>query len=668
MCNVNRGVRGGSSRSCTLARWTCAAAVVLLGCDDDIDERFRRAPMDPMMIPKFVEPLVIPGVMPPTSESPEGTEYRIAVRQFQQQVLPRPMPMTTVWGYGRAGDPLPGSDVPSTFHYPGLTVETRSNEPVRVLWSNELVDDEGRFLPHIVPVDATIHWADPGHSDEPGTHDHGDENPLYTGPVPTVTHVHGAHSFDHSDGHPEAWYLPDATNLPPGFSAQGPRFRTQADVGAGAALFEYPQDEDAATLWYHDHSLGITRVNIYAGLLGYWLIRDEHEDSLNLPGPAPRLGDPEGTRYYEIPLVIQDKTFGENGELWYPSSRTQYDDYPGPFIPESEVPPIWGPEFIGNAIVVNGRTWPFHEVEPRLYRLRLLNGSDARTLIMQFDRAGIPFIQIGGDGGFRFDMPVEQASLILGPAERLDVLVDFSQLGVGDTVTLLNVGPDDPWGGPDADPPQDPADPETTGQIMQFRVAAPTGEGTPGRVPEVLPPAVPLEPTVPPRDLLLRELAVTQDSQDYPTHVLLGTVALGPLFWTDPTTEVIRLDDTEIWRVANTTDDAHPIHIHLIDFHILDRIPFDADGLRAAQDAFAAGTGPAPVLDDFITGPPMPIATIEQAPKDTVIMMPRTITRLIARFDRVGSYVWHCHIVEHEDNEMMRPLEIVPRTDGALAR
>lgn len=643
------------------ARLCAAAALVVLGCGDD-ENGFARRPMDPMTIPKFVEPLRIPGVMPPLVAAPGSMEYRIAVRQFRQQVLPPPMPMTTVWGYGRDGDLLPDEDVNSTFSYPGFTFETRSNVPVRVTWINDLVDENRDFLPHIVPVDATIHWADPANAGH--THEHG---ALYTGPVPTVTHVHGAHSFDHSDGHPEAWFLPAAVNLGSGVERRGPTYRTQADVGDGAAVFDYPQDEDAATLWYHDHSLGITRVNIYAGLLGFWIIRDAVEEVLPLPGPAPRLGDPEGMRYFEIPLVIQDKTFGEDGSLWYPSSRTLYDGYPGPYSPDSPVPPIWGPEFIGNAIVVNGRTWPYHEVEPRLYRFRMLNGSDARTLIMQFDREGIPFIQIGGDGGFRFDAPVELPSVTLGPAERIDVLVDFSQLAVGDTVTLLNLGPDEPWGGPDADPPQDPANPNTTGKIMQFRIVAPTDQGVAGAVPDVLPAAIQLEPTVPPRDLLLQELAVTLNDQDYPTHVLLGTVALGPLFWTDPATEVIRLDDTEIWRVANTTDDAHPIHIHLIDFQILDRIPFDRDKFLAAREAFAAGTGPEPVLDDFVTGPPMPIAVAEQVPKDTVMMMPGTITRLIARFDRAGSYVWHCHIVEHEDNEMMRPLEIVPR-DGAGLR
>ena len=607
--------------------------------------------IDGITIPKFEQPLFIPPVMAPTGAGDGGTEFRIAARQFRQQVLPPPMPVTTVWGYGRADDL-------ETFSYPGPTMETRSNFPVRVTWINELVDINGRYLPHLLPVDSTIHWADPG-SDGGGEHEHTQEGALYTGPVPIVTHVHGAHSFDHSDGHPEAWYLPDANNLPPDFAPIGPRYQSQVDVGRGAAVFDYPLDEDAATLWYHDHTLGMTRVNVYAGLAGMWIIRDGTDDTMNLPGPAPRLGDPEGTRYYEVPLVIQDKTFTEEGELFYPSSRTDFDGYTGPFIPESDVPPIWGPEFIGNAIVVNGRTWPFLEVEPRLYRFRLLNASDARTLIMAFDRAGLDFVQIGGDGGRMFGAPARHTQLTVGPAERYDVLVDFSSLAVGDVVTLLNLGPDEPWGGPSpVDGPQEPADPNTTGLIMQFRVVPLTADGRPGALPTAFAPAPVLTPTAPPRDLLLRELSVPGD---FPSHVLLGTVAMGPLLWTDPTTEIIREGDTEVWRVANTTPDAHPIHIHLVDFQVLDRIPFDDEGLVAAEAAFLAGTGPAPVLDDFLTGPPVSISSNEASAKDTVMMLPGTVTRLVARFDRAGSYVWHCHIIEHEDNEMMRPLEIVPR-------
>ena len=605
-----------------------------------------------MAIPKFQQPLFIPPAMTPSAVTEARDEYVVAMRQFEQQVLPPPMSATTLWGYGNPDDP-------GSFSSPGPTIETRSERPVRVTWRNELVDSDGRFLRHLLPVDQTLHWADPENT---GAHDHGGSNAElakpYVGPVPTIVHVHGAHSFDHSDGHPEAWFLPDATNIPETASRFGPTYRTQAEIGRGAAVFDYPQDEDAATLWYHDHSLGMTRVNIYAGLAGYWLIRDAIEDALGLPGPAPKVGDAPGTPYFEIPLVIQDRAFMDDGSLSYPSSRAQYDQYPGPVFPDSDVPPIWGPEFIGDTMIVNGRAWPYLEVEPRLYRFRILNASDARTLMLELDRAGLPFVKIGVDGGRMSRAPVMETQLLMGPAERVDVLVDFSGLAVGETVVLKNVGPDDPWGGPDADPPQDPANPDTTGQVMQFRVVAATGAGIAGTVPEKFAPLPELRPTAPTRDLLLEEME-TPDGQ-FPVHVQLGTLAMGPLPWAAPPTEIVKVGATEVWRVTNVTDDAHPIHIHLIDFQILDRQPIDKDRFKDAEDAWVAGTGPAPNLEDFVTGPPMKIEATEDGPKDTVIMLPGTITRLVATFDRAGTYVWHCHIIEHEDNDMMRPLVIEP--------
>jgi FtsP/CotA-like multicopper oxidase with cupredoxin domain len=618
-------------------RWLLLC-LVFSGCDDDSGSV---VDLDPMTIPKFSQPLLIPPAMSPTAVANGRDEYRIGVRQFAQQVLPPPMPQTTVWGYGSV-------DNDASFSYPAATIEARSGRPVRVEWINELVQN-GRFLRHLLPVDQTIHWADPGNEQHEG-HDNRDLARPYIGPVPIVTHVHGAHSFDHSDGHPEAWFLPNANNIPATFSLRGPTFQTQADVGTGAAVFDYPMDESAATLWYHDHALGMTRSNVYAGLAGFWIIRDNVDDGMNLPGPAPRVGDAPGTPYYEIPLVIQDKNFTEDGELSYPASRHDYDQYTGPVFPDSDVPPIWGPEFIGDTILVNGRAWPFLEVEPRLYRFRILNAADARTFMLELDRVDIPFVKIGVDGGFMSGQPVQQSQLLMGPAERVDVLVDFSALSPGDTVLMRNVGPDDPWGGPNADPPQDPANPDTTGQIMQFRVVARTTNGVAGAIPTALPTMTPLTPTVPPRDLLLQELE-TPDGM-FPVHVRLGTVALGPLAWADPATEIIKLDSTEVWRVANTTDDAHPIHLHLIDFQILDRTPFDVDAFKAA--------GPNRRLEDFITGPAVPANPSELGPKDTVMMLPGTITRIVARFDRAGNYVWHCHIIEHEDNDMMRPMVIEP--------
>jgi spore coat protein A len=583
--------------------------------------------LDPAGIPKYQEPLVIPPVQPSAGHGSEFTLYRISVKEFEQQVLPEGYPKTTVWGYGNANGPDPGKPG-STYNWPAFTVEARKNETVRVYWINDLVDKKHNYLPHLLPVDQTLHWANP-----PGPRDTRPEfyetPDTYTGPVPIVTHVHGAHVPDISDGYPEAWYLPNAKNIPEDYFTQGTHYGSVLPAPPGQALFEYPNDQRATTLWYHDHALGITRLNVYAGLAGFWLIRDDVEDSLNLPGPAPQLGDKPGTSYYEIPMAIQDRSFNEDGSLFYPDTREFFDGYDGPFTPDTPVSPVWNPEFFGNTMVVNGKTWPYLEVEPRLYRLRLLNGCNSRFLILEFDQEGLTFHQIGSDGGLLPDEPVELDQLLMAPAERADIIVDFSDFESGDVITLLNLGPDEPFGGGNPGFDFDPADPNTTGQVMQFRVVPLTDNGNPGEIPEELPPIDPLDTELPMRDLTLNE--EVYEPADIPIAALLGTVADGPLTWGDEITENPGLNDTEIWRLYNLTEDAHPIHLHLVMFQVLGRAPLDnPENIEPPEDW-------------------------ETGWKDTVIAYPNEVTYIIARFDLPGLYVWHCHILEHEDNEMMRP-------------
>jgi spore coat protein A, manganese oxidase len=616
--------------------------------------------LDPLTIPKFVEPLVIPPVMEPVtlSEDRAGfTEYEIAVRQFQQQVLPAAFPMTTVWGYGKAGDPLPGEGSPSSFNYPAFTVETYSDSPVRVTWVNQLVDDpksaDSLFLPHLFAVDQTLHWANPGAPMEMEQ----TENIPYHGPIPIVTHVHGAHVDARSDGYPEAWYLPAASNIPDGYRTEGTLYNSASLASPGAAVFEYSNDQRAATLWYHDHALGITRQNVYAGMAGFWLIRDDIEDSLNLPGPAPRLGDDPGTRYYEIPLAIQDRTFKEDGSLFYPDSRDYFDNYTGPFIPETTVSPIWNPEFFGNTMLVNGRTWPYLEVEPRLYRFRMLNGSNSRFLILKFN-ADLTFHQIGTEGGLLPGAPVVLDQLLLAPAERADVIVDFSQFQPGDEIILLNGGPDDPFGGLPLEPGAE-ANPETTGQVMQFRVVELTDNGNPGEVPTSLPAIDRLESTVPDRTVTLNEEMYMP--ADVPVEALLGSNSSLHVDWGDEITERMTEGDVEIWNLVNLTEDAHPIHLHLVSFQVVERIPVDVDAFREAVNAVNGEGIAAPDPLDYVTEAPVDPESWETGWKDTVIAYPGVVTRIIARFDRAGLYVWHCHILEHEDNEMMRPYLVESR-------
>ncbi len=655
-----------TTRQAFLRTGAIAGAAILLLVNLGVVRAEAAGPLDPGSVTKYVDPLVIPPVMKPKGQGGQNgkgnaaTQYQIAVRQFEQQVLPTGFPMTTVWGYGRMGDPLPGPGVVSSFNFPAFTVEARTNERVRVRWVNQLVDDPDSmsplFLPHLFPVDQTLHWANPpGPRDSRGT----DPTP-YLGPVPIVTHVHGAHVPDISDGYPEAWYLPDASDIPVGYFTQGTHYGTVRPAAPGSAWFEYPNDQRATTLWYHDHSLGITRLNVYAGMAGFWLLRDDVEDGLNLPGPAPRLGDAPGTGYYEIPIVVQDRSFNENGSLFYPESREFFDGFAGPYIPDagSDVSPIWNPEFFGNTIVVNGRTWPYLEVEPRKYRFRFLNGCNARFLILKFDDETLAFTQIGSEGGLLPGAPVVLDQLLMAPAERADVVVDFSGLSEGDEVVLLNLGPDEPFKGPAEE--QDPADPETTGQVMLFKVVALSAPDT-SEIPAVLPPISPLTTALPARDVTLNEEVSTL--ADIPIAALLGTGADGPLTWGDPITEDPTAGDTEIWRIVNLTEDAHPIHLHLVMFQVLDRIPFDAEAYAAAQEVYISGgkIGPPPDPLSFPTGDPArgPEAW-ETGWKDTVIANPGEVTRIIALFDLPGLYVWHCHILEHEDNEMMRPYVVKP--------
>lgn len=601
-------------------------------------------------ISKYQMPLIIPPAMPRTGELNVGGPvdyYEIAVRQFQQQILPPSLPPTTVWSYGSANHA-------GTFNYPAFTVEASWGKPVRVKWINDLKDPlTGNFLPHLLPVDPTLHWANPpgGIAGRDRRPTFTDTPPPYTGPVPIVTHLHGGHSTQESDGYAEAWYLPAANNIPSGFATEGTFydfFRTQffdqwgVQWEPGTSVFQYANDQRAATLWYHDHTLGMTRSNVYAGPAGFYLLRGGSDDVVTgtLPGPAPSLGDPPGLKYYEIPIAIQDRSFNKDGSLFYPDSRRFFDRFRGPYIPDSDIAPIWNPEFFGKVMVVNGRTWPFLEIEPRRYRFRLLNGCNSRFLILKLSDPNLSFWQIGTDGGF-LPAPVELAELLMSPAERADVIVDFSALAPGTEIILQNIGPDEPFGGglPGIDFPM--ADRKTTGQVMQFRVVPLTATDT-STPPNLLglPTLIALGDASNTRQVSLLE----EDSEVLegvgPRAALLGVFNSEgepeSKLWEDTITENPALGATEIWEIHNFTADAHPIHIHEVQFQVVDRQPFE--GVARAPESWETGF------------------------KDTVISYPGEITRIKALFDLEGRYVWHCHIVEHEDHEMMRPFFIGPTT------
>ena len=649
-------------------------------------------PLDPRLVTKYATPLLIPPVMPRAGTiamrgGKRADYYEISMRQISQQVLPAPLPPTTVWGYGATTAQRNRGLL--LHNAPSLTIEAQYNRPVRVKWINELVDTEGNYRPHLLPVDPTLHWANP-----PGGPLERDTRPTftatparYTGPVPIVTHVHGAVGVgDESDGYPEAWYLPAAHNIPDDHATEGTWYEFYADKakatygatwGPGFATFQYPNLGRAATTWYHDHTLGMTRLNVYAGPAGFYIIRggpsgdgavldNRTGRAASLPGPAPRENDtfPPNKTYREIPIAIQDRSFSADGSLFYPDTRALFDEITGPYIPVTDISPIWNPEFFGNTIIVNGNTWPYQPVEQRRYRFRILNGCQSRFLILDFnDISGVEVWAIGNEGGF-LAAPVDLTAsnnnqLLMGPAERADLIVDFTNVPVGDYV-LCNVGPDEPFGGGEPPDDFDIADPDTTGQIMQFRVvpALTVDASTPPQFLQ-LPTITPMPQATVTRPLaLLEEMSAFFDGA--PAEALLGTVAGDPntapgvwtkRLWMDPVTEDPAVGTTEVWELYNATADAHPMHIHEVAFEVLNRqdIAVDEDNheVQVAPDSQAAAPEP-----------------WETGVKDTVIAYPGQVTRVRIHFDTPGQYVWHCHIVEHEDNEMMRPYRIGPVQPG----
>jgi spore coat protein A, manganese oxidase len=526
---------------------------------------------------KFVDSLPIPPVIRPSTYVDGKPLFKVTMRQFRQK-LHRDLPPTRLWGYNSL--------------YPGPTFEARQGTPIAVQWINDLP------AKHLLPIDTTLH---------------GDEAP--TPEVRTVVHLHGHKVLPKSDGYPEAWF----TN---GFVQTGPFFKNKT--------YHYPNDQAATQLWYHDHALGTTRLNIYSGLAGFYFIRDDVEDDLNLPSGE-----------YEIPLMIQDRFFNADGSLLYPVVDTGGD-------PDPEVPIIWIPEFFGDTVLVNGKVWPYLEVEPRKYRFRILNGSNARfyhlTLNESFSHGvgtgslGPVFNQIGTDGGF-LPAPVPLTELTIGPAERFDVIIDFS--GADGKCFVLNNDAKAPF--PDGEDiiPTD---------VMLFKVTKSLSGPDQSSLPNSLAPVPLLHPSsaVKTRDLVLSEL----DSADPFGNPIVGLINAP---WEDPVTETPDAGSVEVWRLINTTEDAHPIHVHLVEFQILDRQPFDAS--QYPDRLVFTGPRVRPPLNE------------RPAFKDTVKAFPGDVTRIIAKFDLpTGTpihpgerfrYVLHCHILEHEDNDMMRPYDVV---------
>jgi len=724
-------------------RWGIFSAALIILISGSVTGALAQAvpggTLDPLTVPKYVTPLVIPPVLYDDNGAPMNVE--VELRQINQQVLPAGFPTTPLWAYGNPANPV-------TFNNPSFTFEVTKDVMTTVKWTNGLVDGSNNFLKHIIQdangvplVDQTLHWANPGLGDcamgDPRTDCRGTSDQPYWGPVPMVVHVHGAHVGPGSDGYPEAWWLPAANNIPDGYATEGRFFEsangadTANAIGKGYAIDMYPNDQPTTTLWYHDHSLGMTRLNVYAAGAGFWMIRDANDGETGLvsgvlPGPAPKAGDdPNGdaaTRnaIREIPLAIQPKSFNADGTQFYPASRAFFeglglgqtfdqnaaDGLNIPFIPtgSSDISPVWNPEAFFNTMVVNGNTWPQLEVAPERYRFRFVNASDSRFLNLSLrilkknGKPGdeLPFYQIGSEQGLLpqvvqietgFATPLvpgqpypknpsqkvkgrfKQQALLMGPAERPDVIVDFTGLPAGTIVRMINTAPDAPFGGfPDV-----PADPATTGQVMQFVVSP--ALANPAGDPSTPPNLLALDPNPGgvaklgvsnvTRDLALLEeesatICVTVDAKtgvinevpgSTPPACALGGVPFapkaavlgvngsgGPLgtpggaqvqLWADPIAQNPQIGATETWELWNWSADAHPIHLHLVKFEVVER--------------------------QIIGGAVVPPEPWETGWKDTVIAYPGEVTRVKAEFDVGGLYVWHCHILSHEDNEMMLP-------------
>ena len=540
--------------------------------------------LDARRLRKFVDEL-------PRPRRVSGPTLDLAVTEFRQK-LHADLPPTVLWGYD-------GS-------YPGPTIEAERGKPLRARFRNEL---QNQTLLAALPVDQTLHWADPLGAKQ-GAHSHhgGGPRERYAGPVPLITHLHGGEVHAQSDGHPDAWYTP-------GFERKGAAFTGE--------WHDYPNAQPAATLWYHDHVMGATRITVYAGLAGFYLLREpELERTLNLPA-----GD------YEREIVIQDRSFDVKGQLRYPQRGN-----------DPAVHPFWNPESFGDAIVVNGKAWPYMNVEPRKYRLRLLNGSNARFFRLRLSD-GRPFVQIGSDGGF-MAAPVEVKTLMLSPGERADVIVDFSGLGQGKTIVVTNdaVAPF---------PVGDKTDPRSTGVVMQFRgvpLTSADASAIPAKLVDVPALGAPA---------LTRTLTLDEHIGHKGPHRML----LDGRTWSDPVSETPRLGSTELWEIVNLTADTHPIHLHLVQFQALNR-----EALRVK--AYTKAPKAQRQLAKFLSGKPVLPDANERGWKDTLRANPGEVTRFMVRFAPASGgafpfdataapgYVWHCHLLEHEDNEMMRPYAV----------
>jgi len=646
------------------------SVLVVSGCGKDtntitvVEGGSKTTLLNPLALQQFVTPLpIIPAATPDTTTLAGSEFYTVNVEQtenydfglrkkdgteFLNPVSGAPI-RTTVWGYTTNGIKA---------GYLGATIEARSTlagetgKPVVVKYVNNLKDSAGRLLTkHLLTVDPTLGGASNGEPE-----------------IRIVTHLHGGHVAPQFDGHPEAWITNDpaaATGLP-----ADPVSGRPARPNGNTVTYTYDNDQIANHLWYHDHAMGITRLNVYAGIAANYFLRDSVEDSLNLPKGA-----------YEVPLVIQDKSFNEDGSLHYDSTALLNPDGTQQTVAGK---PVFtsNPEFFGNVITVNGKAWPKLDVEPRKYRFRMLNGSDSRFYNIWLERSdglAIPagaITQIGNDGGL---LPASVANigdsqangLLMALAERADVIIDFSKFPAGTNITLRNDAHTPFPAGGDVNP-------STTGRIMQFKITKPLA-GTDTSLVPATPRVLPALGA--PANTRLVDLQETEENGSFVFDPFSGSIAkrlkilLNGLPFDAPITENITLNNVEEWVIINNTVDMHPMHLHLVHFEVIEKGSIapgaytPADGAGGMPTVLPGGLRPStnPDIAGTVAAADSPyrVQAHELGHKDTVRVPPaddligsQGYVRIRAKFDRIGTYMWHCHILAHEDHEMMRPFRV----------
>jgi spore coat protein A, manganese oxidase len=583
----------------SLALLSCLGIVIAVSGSASCEE------LNPLSLTKYLDALPIPGAMPMAGPN----YYEIGAWEIHQQ-LHSQLPPTYLFGYG---------PTQATAGYPGATIEAQSGVPIDIHWTNHL----GFNHPVSFAFDPTLDHA------------------ITTTGIPIASHVHGAEVEPQSDGGPLTWFTAN-------FAEKGPDWKKET--------LHYANTQLPATIWYHDHAFGFTRHNVYAGLAGFYIIRD--------PGNEPA-GLPNGK--YEVPLAIQDRMFTTDGQLWYPN------------VGDNPEHPIWTPEFFGNFILVNGKIWPYLNVEPRKYRFRILDGSNARFYSLaltdrQTSTPGPAFYQIGTDGGYLAEPVVLNAPgdplsprLVLAPGERADVVIDFSAYAPGTEFLLKNTAKA-PY------PAGETPNPQTVGQIMLIRVVDSTGPDTSVLPPELATVTRLSNPSLT-RTMTLNEM----EGGEGP----LGALLNGQTFLNGEPAHPV-LGSTEMWEIVNMTADTHPIHLHLVQYQLLNRQKFNS---KRYEEAFEQANPSLPTdhytpvsVTPYLKGKPMPADPNERGWKDTYRMNPGEVTRVLVRFapqdgspsyafDATASpgYVWHCHILEHEENDMMQRYEPVAPPPAALA-